>query len=332
MDETNNSTNNPEKTEVKEESKEERVKETHEKKSKEQIHRTRFLSSGWYDKNYKFLLIIALLAFALSLGYIFVFYAQHGDIMYKDVTLTGGTTITVYSGDVNTNELKSVLEPKLGEVSIRKLEDITTRKTIAFVVETTSETNLAKTTLEEYLNYSLDSSNSSIEISGSTLAQSFYKQLLIAMIIAFIFMAIVVLIIFKTLVPSLMVIFCAAADIIGTLAIVNLLGFKISTAGIAAFLMLIGYSVDTDIMLTTKVLKRRGESELNSRIKSAFKTGIIMTLTALAAVLAGYFISQADVLQEIFLILTIGLTMDIFFTWFCNASLLKFYCNKKKIS
>jgi len=33
----------------------------------------------------------------------------------------------------------------------------------------------------------------------------------------------------------------------------------------AAFLMLIGYSVDTDILLTSRVLKREGES-LNKKI------------------------------------------------------------------
>ncbi|MEM2955017.1 MAG: protein translocase subunit SecF, partial [Candidatus Nanoarchaeia archaeon] len=98
-----------------------------------------------------------------------------------------------------------------------------------------------QTTLEEFLGYKLDSSNSSIEISGSALAKSFYNQLLTAIVIAFICMAIVVFIIFKTLIPSLMVVFCATLDIIGALALVNLFGFRISTAGIAAFLMLIGY-------------------------------------------------------------------------------------------
>ncbi len=340
MDETN-AENKPEekkedkKEEIKVEKKED-IKVEQKADPKEEKHedkpKTRFLDRGWYNKNYKFLLIISLIMLAAALAYLFIFYAQHGDIMHKDVTLTGGTTITVYSSDINTDELESSLKSQLGEVSIRKLEDITTRKIIAFTVETTAEANATKVALENYLNYTLDSSNSSTEISGSTLAQSFYKQLLIAMIVAFVFMAIVVLIIFRTLIPSLMVVLCAAADIIVTLAVVDVLGFKVSTAGIAAFLMLIGYSVDTDLMLTTKVLKRRGEGELNSRIKLAFKTGIIMTLTAVAAVLAGYFISQASVLQEIFLILTIGLVTDIFFTWFCNASLLKLYCDKKKIS
>ena len=42
--------------------------------------------------------------------------------------------------------------------------------------------------------------------------------------------------------------------------------------GIAAFLLLIGYSIDSDILLTTKVLKRR-MGTLFERVKSAMKTG-----------------------------------------------------------
>lgn len=261
MDETNST----EKTEIKEEHKEkvehkeERKEIKHEEKPKEPRHHLKFLSSEWYDKSYKKLLLLTVILFVVAIGYLVFFYIQHGDIMYKDVTLTGGTTITVYAGNVDTTELGNFLKDKLDEVSIRKLEDITTRKTIAFVVETPSDANVTKTALEEYLKYKLDNTNSSIEISGSTLAKTFYNQLLMAMAIAFIFMAIVVFVIFRTPIPSLAVVFCAALDIIGALVMVNILGFRVSTAGIAALLMLIGYSVDTDTMLTTKAIKRRGK-------------------------------------------------------------------------
>ena len=46
--------------------------------------------------------------------------------------------------------------------------------------------------------------------------------------------------------------------------------------------MLIGYSVDSDILLTTRVLKRQGK--LNDKLAGAFHTGIIMTSTTIAAV------------------------------------------------
>ena len=164
------------------------------------------------------------------------------------------------------------------------------------------------------------------------MSESFYKQLLVAISVAFFLMAIVVFIIFRTIAPSAAVIFSAFADILMTLATVNIIGFKISSAGIVAFLMLIGYSVDTDILLTSRVLKR-SEGTLNERIYSAFKTGMTMTLTAVFSILAALLVvkSFSPVLTQIFTILLIGLCFDILNTWVTNVSLLKWYVERKNI-
>jgi preprotein translocase subunit SecF len=150
------------------------------------------------------------------------------------------------------------------------------------------------------------------------------------MMLAFLLMAIVIFIIFRNPLPCFYVILCAATDIIIPMAIVNMVGIKVSTAGIAAFLMLIGYSVDTDILLTTRVLRRR-ENPLFKRITGAMKTGLTMTLTSLFAVLVAYFIAIPPVLKQVFIILTIGLCIDIIATWLGNASMLKWYCDRKHI-
>ncbi len=295
--------------------------------------RKKFNKSEWYDRNYKKLFFISLIILLACFIYIGFFYSVHGDIMYKDVTLTGGTVVTVYtSAKIDLAELENALADKLEDISTRRLEDITTRRQIAIVIETKSDVDLTVNALEEFLGYELDDLNSSIEMSGATLSQNFYKQMLIALIIAFFIMAITIFIIFRNLIPSLAVIMAALMDIIGALAIANLFGFHISTAGIAALLMLIGYSVDTDVMLTTKVIKRRGEGRLNSRIKSSAKTGLTMTLTSLIAVLIGFFVAQSSVLKQIFFILSAGLFVDLISTWFGNASILKWWCKKKKIT
>ena len=116
-----------------------------------------------------------------------------------------------------------------------------------------------------------------------------------------------------------------------TLALVDLLGIKMSGAGIVAFLMLIGYSVDTDILLTTRILKR-GDYPLNTRIFKAFKTGITMTLTSLLAISFALIVvkSFSNILTQIFTILIIGLSFDILNTWITNVSILKWYVEKKK--
>jgi len=169
----------------------------------------------------------------------------------------------------------------------------------------------------------------SIENIGSSLSESFFKEIIYAIIISFILMGIIVFIIFRTIVPSAAVILAAFSDIVITLAIFNLTGIKLSTAGIAAFLMLIGYSVDTDILLSTRVLKRR-EGTIMERIYSALHTGLIMNFTTLSAVSTALFFAQSDTIRQIMMILLIGLLVDMINTWIQNVGLLRLYLERKE--
>ena len=128
--------------------------------------------------------------------------------------------------------------------------------------------------------------------------------------------------------PSFAVILAIVADILITLAIVNLMGIKLSTAGIAAFLMLIGYSVDTDILLSTRVLKR-SDGTVIERTIGAMKTGLLMSATTIAAVMISIFITQSETLQQIMIIILVGLLVDLVNTWIQNAGLLRWYLEKK---
>ena len=290
-----------------------------------------FVTSETYSKHYKKFLLLWVIICLLIIANLFYMYSTTGDVMRKDVSLTGGTTISIYGNSLpNVNELSNYLSNKISEeVFVRTLNDITSGKQVAVIVETKADANLTQNAIEQFLGYPLTSDNSTIEVSGSNLSSSFYKQLIIALLISFLFMGITVFIIFKAPVPSLAVIQCGLFDVLGALVIANIFSLRVSTAGIAALLMMMGYSVGTDILLTTKVLKRRGENTIDYRMKSAFKTGIIMTLTSLVAVLLAYFVVTSPVLKQIFFILSAGLVMDVVGTWVGNAAIIKWYCDKK---
>jgi preprotein translocase subunit SecF len=284
----------------------------------------------FHDKNYKKLLIIPLILILFCFSYLFVFYSQHNDFFYKDISLKGGTSVTI-NGEINSENLKNAISDKLEDVNVREISDLITQKSLAAIVETTSDEKITRSVLENYLGYKLTEENSSFEFTGATLSESFYKQLLIALLISFFLMAIVVFLQFKAIVPSLAVIFSAFADILMTLVLLDILSIKLSSAGIVALVMLIGYSVDTDILLTNKVLKRSGDS-LNKKIFDSFNTGITMTITSLFAVIVADLIvgSFSSILHQIFLIMAIGLCFDIFNTWLTNVSIIKWYAIKKK--
>ena len=270
----------------------------------------------------------------ISVGYLFYFHSQTGDLIIKDISLSGGTTLTL-SGDVldrDLVQLEDSLKAEYDDISFRRLTDTVSGNTLAFVIESQAGPDELKASVEDILNEDLTSDNSNIEFSDSGLGDNFYRQLMIALFASFILMSLVIFFMFRSFIPSIAVIFAAFADIVMPLALIDYLGIKISAAGIAAFLMLIGYSVDTDILLTTRALKKQ-EGTVNERIYGAFKTGMFMTFTALAAVLPAFFLITGlpDSFRQIFFILSIGLFADILNTWLTNASLIKWYCDKKGI-
>lgn len=286
---------------------------------------------NWYDKSYKLLLIIPAVLLIFSIFYLVGFYKEHGDVIDRDVSLTGGTTVTIFDKNVDIKTLQDSLDKDFPGILVRGISDIRTGEQEGFFVETKATPEEVIPVLESSLGYKLNGDNSSVEFSGSSLSEGFYNQLRFAILIAFVLMALVVLIIFRTPIRSLSIIIAVVSDIIMTLCIVDLFGMQVSAAGIVAFLMLIGYSVDVDILLTTRVFKDR-EGSLNDRIFGAFKTGITMTLTAIAAVGTAliFTYSFSAVLSQMFTILLIGLGFDMLNCWITNASLLKWYMEHKE--
>ena len=149
----------------------------------------------------------------------------------------------------------------------------------------------------------------------------FLSQSIKAVLFAFLFMAVVVFWRFKTVVPSVAVILSAFSDIITTLAIMILLNIQLSLGSFVALLLLIGYSVDTDILLTTRLLLKR-QKNIQERIKEAMKTGLTMAGTTICAMTMLLLVATSTLLREIAVVILIGLVIDLVNTWIQNLGIL----------
>jgi len=164
---------------------------------------------------------------------------------------------------------------------------------------------------------------------GESFGKTLQQQAVLALIFSFIGMALVIFIAFRTFVPAAAVVISAFADMAMTAAAMNIIGIPLTLGTTAALLMLIGYSVDSDILLTNRVLKRQGK--LIDKLKGAFDTGISMTSTTFAAIAAMLIISwigSVEILMQISAVLLIGLAFDVMNTWLTNAAILKWYVQK----
>jgi len=288
-----------------------------------------------YDKKYRILLFIPISVLILSLIQIGYQSYTTGSFLNKGVSLKGGVTITVPIDkelDLINLERQISSEFPANDIVVRELRGAgrATGIILEADIDTSHQENIDKLlkTIERNLEVEFREVDYRIEIIGSSLGESFFRESLIALALAFLFMGLVVLIYFRTYVPSVAIILATFSDMAISLAVVNLLDIKIGTAGIAAFLMLIGYGVDTNILLTVRVLKRK-EGSVMDRIISSVKTGMTMTVIAILTTIIVLLVNRSEVIRQIMIIMLVGLFADILNTWIQNVAILRIYLERQ---
>ncbi len=273
------------------------------------------------EVNYKLLMLIPIVMMIVAASY--VVWLSVGPGLALDIDFKGGTQITA---DTKIAPDAAAIEGALKsyEATVRTARGIT-GWTVIIELPADADTDAVMSTLKSS---GWDFSNVASQTIGPTLGASFFQQAQIALIVAFIFMAITIFIVFRIPMPSFYVVLCAFGDIVTALAASQFLGVKLSLATFAALLMLVGYSVDTDVLLTSRVLKTP-EGTFKTKSRGAMRTGLTMTGSALAALLALYMISSSSVITQIASVLLLGLVADIPYTWLMNTGLLRWYVERK---
>ena len=267
-------------------------------------------------ENHKILIAVPIILALLSL----VLIGFNG--LEQGVDLKGGSQAELQLlGSVTPSELEDTLDAKLNTKNIKVTNNGNNKVTVELENNVNSSTfTSAIEGKAKVISYN--------EI-GPVLSEEAMGQIYIAMIFAFLFMAITVFIVFREPVPSVAIILAALCDILIALGGMSILKIPLSIASVGALLMLIGYSVDTDILLTTRLLKRR-EGTVEQRAKNAMYTGLTMSFAAIAAMAILYIVTiiimpEATTLSNISAVLVIGLIGDILSTWLMNLGILKTY-------
>lgn len=303
----------------------------------EKIKKEKENNNSIYYKHYKVLLIIPFIMLLAGIIVIGIQISQTGDFINKGMSFTGGTEVTLTKPGIDIHQLESKLKTDFpdNQIVVRQMEQEGKSSGATVEVDITQEESNKVTAftkkVREYANIVSNDEITENSIAES-MGKSFFNQLMVGLIIALVFMGAVVFLYFKTIVPSTAVILAAVSDITITIAVADLMGMTIGIAGITALLMLIGYSVDTDILLSSRVLKNK-EGTVYSRITNSMKTGLTMTITTMSAVLVTLIIvSSASIaeLTEIMTIVLIGLVVDVINTWIQNAGIIRWYMEKKE--
>ena len=216
------------------------------------------------------------------------------------------------------------------EINLININDAIDKSKILLVSAKDNFVRQIEKTIEE--KFSVSEIKSQTREVGASLGKAFWDSSILVMIVAAILVIIVIFAFFRELVPSLAIIASAILDVVCALAAMAIFSIPLSLSSIPALLMLVGYSVDTDIMLTTRLLKRK-EGELKERSYEAMKTGLTMTLTTMAALsvmITLSFMYQIVVIFDLTVVLFFGLVADIISTWLMNAPILLVYAESKR--
>ncbi len=303
-------------------------KNKHKKQHKEETKETTFLGKAkeYYLKEYKKLFIIPVILFVLSAIILFVNYTSTGDFIKRDVSLKGGLSLTINTdySDVNGLELFLISEFPDSSLNIRTIES--SGKVTGIIIEA-SDVDEKALILKLKEKIPLTKENYSLETMGSSLGESFFRQMFVAVLIAFFCMGLVFQFYFKNMYATFAALFSAFMDIFITISIMTLFSMKLTAGGIAAYLMLIGYSIDTSILLSTKLLKEK--TELKKGLFGAMRTGLTMSAAGIAATGMSFLLTNNTTLKQIMLILIVGLFIDLITTWIGNVAFLRYYMERK---
>ncbi|MDD1748291.1 MAG: protein translocase subunit SecF [Methanothrix sp.] len=272
------------------------------------------------------LIPIAIIILALiSLG---ATYLATGSPVKLGIEFTGGTLITVPS-----TESEEKVASEFDSYPMVDIRNVGGRYMLQF--GPMSDSDYAE--MAKLANAKFDSPE--IRHMGPIYSKELQDQVVKYLPLSFLLMAIMVFIVFRELMVSLLIVISALADILTAAASMNLTGVQLSLGTVAALLMLIGYSVDTDILLSMRVLKRKGAVE--EKIVGAMGTGLTMAGTTIAAVISLILVSnflylivpsftRMDIIADMSTVLIFGLAADVFNTWVTNAQGLRWYLNKPK--
>ncbi len=288
---------------------------------------------NWYDgADKRMLFAISLCMLILSSGFLYYNMGrergskQEGEWFLKGMTLRGGNQLTVNiprDEDVDARELELYFDKRGIESEIRVSTSPTERRLVVRTGPETTEQDMIDLLEEkgfEIVDYSFNRVDPS-------LAEGFWQQSRLALIAAFIFMGIVVFFVFRDVIPFVAIIYAVSVDMIAVLAIMQLFEIPLTLASFAGLLLVIGYSVDSDVVLVTRVMKRR-KGSISHRTFSAMKTTMAMMVTTLSALVVLYITTTAQALREVAVVLIIALIIDFISTWFGNASIIRWWVER----
>ncbi len=228
--------------------------------------------------------------------------------------------------DTIADEMFDLADMKKSELNLTSLNKLQEQFTDAYSAVYDNYQDKISASINRYVAYN----SISVKTVGPVLSAHLIEQTKNVIILSALLSVVLVFLFFRSIPPSVAVITGAVADVTIALGAMGLLGIPLTLNSFAALLMLIGYSLDTDILLTTRMLKRKGDPR--EKAYDAMKTGLTMSVTGLVAFIALFILgisTHIPTYYEISAVALAGIVADMFATWGINAVMILYYMEKR---
>ncbi|WP_135824599.1 protein translocase subunit SecF [Halorussus ruber] len=265
---------------------------------------------------------IPLAVLAVALLVILGWYVFTGAPVQLGMEFTGGTELRAQTS-TPPSEIPAAFS---SEATVTPVQTTQNTYIVTFGPEAQNIANQARNNLQPVQGQQKADIVKSVQGTSASFGESTQRLALMGIGLAFVGMSVLVFLMFRSFVPSIAVVISAFSDIMIPVALMNLLGIPLSLGTVAALLMLIGYSVDSDILLNNHILRRSGGFYESTH--RAMRTGVTMTVTSLSSMAVMAFVAYLfgiDLLASIGIVLVLGLATDLMNTYMLNLSLLRWY-------
>lgn len=277
--------------------------------------------SSWYTQHYKALLVIPAIVFLISVGVFVNNVTSTGELFSKGIELSGGTIVTVH------------VEESLGRqffesqgLSFREIRSYGSQDIIAVAIEAGNEMSqeeVVSLVEEQYPGAEYDVRNV-----GPAMGEAFLNNARFFITISFLLMGLILAAIFRQPIVAFTVILSGFLNVFEAAAFMTVFGVDLSAHTIGALLLLMGWSVDSEVLFDTKILKEV-EGDPRERAVTAMVTAMTMSAAIFGALLALYFFTTSTIVREMALVLMLGAFFDIINTWFQSLSMVLWYAERR---
>jgi len=274
------------------------------------------------------LLVIPITLLSIAILVLVAWTLMTGAPVDRAMVFTGGTEVRIdYDSGITDNPEEQIRDA----FSEDETDSITAIAASDSYVVNFGEGDITAEEVEDRIDEKEGLTISELSTVNPSLGSDAQLTALYGVLVAFLLMSALVIVLFRSGIPAVVIVLSAVSNILVAGASMNIFGIELSLGTVGALLMLIGYSVDSDILLNDFILRNKGP-RFSKRVHKAMRTGVTMTVTSLSAMVVMFIVASifgVDLLADMGFVLAVGLSMDLINTYMMNVSILRWYDNRR---